>query len=95
MTNAELILANTATLVANGVIKETDIIHTYGYWMSQPKGRKKAADEEGLTEEEAIGRGYCFLATAAWFTQDQVCTREEYIKLFGFDPINRKKRSIA
>ena len=115
MTNAELILANTATLVANGVIKETDIIHTYGYWMSQhqlfvkhgehavakfsiwkfAKGRKKAADEEGLTEEEAIGRGYCFLATAAWFTQDQVCTREEYIKLFGFDPINRKKRSIA
>lgn len=115
MTNNELILANTAILIAEGVIKETDVIHTYGYWMTQhgmfvkhgehavakfsiwkfAKGKKKAAENEGLTEEEAISRGYCFLATAAWFTQDQVCTREEYIKQFGFDPTTRKKKSIA
>lgn len=86
MTNAEIILGNMAILIADGVISENNVIHTYAHWNSlgfqvkrgehavakfpiwkYTKGRKK-----DMTEEEAQARGYCFMKTAAFFTDQQV-----------------------
>lgn len=56
------------------------------------KYRKNKKKEEGMTDEEAEKKGYCFMATACWFTDKQVVTREEFKNLYGFDPAEKRRK---
>ena len=68
-------------------VPEIQPIHTYSHWKSLgyqvKKGQHAVAKfaiwkytkrktEEGIDEEEAQRRGYCFMKMSAWFTEEQV-----------------------
>lgn len=86
MTNSEIILGNMATLIADGVINEEDVIHTYAHWKSlgfQVKKGERAitkfpiwkytkGKKEEMSEEEAQQKGYCFMKNSSWFSNKQV-----------------------
>ena len=86
MTNSEIILGNMATLIADGVITEDNVIHTYAHWKSLgfqvKKGEHAIAKfpiwkytkkkNKDMSEEEAQQKGYCFMKNSAWFTDAQV-----------------------
>ena len=86
MTNSEIILGNMATLIADGVITEDNVIHTYAHWKSLgfqvKKGEHAIAKfpiwkytkkkDKDMSEEEAQQKGYCFMKNSAWFTDAQV-----------------------
>lgn len=86
MTNAEIILGNMAMLIADGVITEDNVIHTYAHWKSLgfqvKKGEHAIAKfpiwkytkkkNKDMSEEEAQQKGYCFMKNSAWFTNTQV-----------------------
>lgn len=86
MTNSEIILGNMAILIADGVITEDNVIHTYAHWKSLgfqvKKGEHAIAKfpiwkytkkkNKDMSEEEAQQKGYCFMKNSAWFTDTQV-----------------------
>ena len=86
MTNSEIILGNMAMLIADGVITEDNVIHTYAHWKSLgfqvKKGEHATAKfpiwkytkkkDKDMSEEEAQQKGYCFMKNSAWFTDTQV-----------------------
>lgn len=86
MTNSEIILGNMAILIADGVITEDNVIHTYAHWKSLgfqvKKGEHAIAKfpiwkytkkkDKDMSEEEAQQKGYCFMKNSAWFTDAQV-----------------------
>lgn len=86
MTNSEIILGNMAMLIADGVITEDNVIHTYAHWKSLgfqvKKGEHAIAKfpiwkytkkkNKDMSEEEAQQKGYCFMKNSAWFTDAQV-----------------------
>lgn len=86
MTNSEIILGNMAMLIADGVITEDNVIHTYAHWKSLgfqvKKGEHAIAKfpiwkytkkkNKDMSEEEAQQKGYCFMKNSAWFTDTQV-----------------------
>ena len=86
MTNSEIILGNMAMLIADGVITEDNVIHTYAHWKSLgfqvKKGEHAIAKfpiwkytkkkDKDMSEEEAQQKGYCFMKNSAWFTDAQV-----------------------
>lgn len=87
MTNAAIILGQTALLIQDGVIGEDDMIHTYARWEAMgyqvKKGEKAIAKfpvwkytnkkkAEEVSEEEAQARGYCFMKVSSFFSTKQV-----------------------
>lgn len=86
MTNSEIILGNMAILIADGIITEDNVIHTYAHWKSLgfqvKKGEHAIArfpiwkytrkKNKDMSEEEAQQKGYCFMKNSAWFTDTQV-----------------------
>ena len=86
MTNQEIILGNMAILIADGVISEDNIIHTYAHWKSLgfqvkrgehavakfPIWKYTKGKKKEMSEEEAQARGYCFMKNSAWFSDTQV-----------------------
>lgn len=86
MTNSEIILGNMTILIADGVITEDNVIHTYAHWKSLgfqvKKGEHAIAKfpiwkytkkkNKEMSEEEAQQKGYCFMKNSAWFTDTQV-----------------------
>lgn len=86
MTNSEIIMGNMVMLIADGVITEDNVIHTYAHWKSLgfqvKKGEHAIAKfpiwkytkkkNKDMSEEEAQQKGYCFMKNSAWFTDAQV-----------------------
>ena len=72
MTNVEIIMGNTAMLIADGVLGEEDVIHTYAHWKSLGFQVKRGEKKKEMSEEEAQARGYCFMKNSAWFSNKQV-----------------------
>lgn len=86
MTNSEIIMGNMVMLIADGVITEDNVIHTYAHWKSLgfqvKKGEHAIAKfpiwkytkkkNKDMSEEEAQQKGYCFMKNSAWFTDTQV-----------------------
>ena len=86
MTNVEIIMGNTAMLIADGVLGEEDVIHTYAHWKSLgfqvkrgehaiakfPIWKYTKGKKKEMSEEEAQARGYCFMKNSAWFSNKQV-----------------------
>ena len=111
MTNTEIILAEMATLIAEGVISADDTIHTYDHWAKahglyvkkgehavakfpiwKYKAGKRKEGEVNDDEEDVKDRAHCFMGMACWFTDKQVVTKEEFEKLYGFDPTTKRKK---
>lgn len=86
MTNTAIIISNMEILIHDGVITADNVIHTYAHWQSLgyqvKKGEKAiakfpiwkytAGKKKEMSEEEAQANGYCFMKTAAWFSDKQV-----------------------
>lgn len=97
MKNFEIVMMQTAVLIEAGTIGPDDIIHTWKHWQDLgyhvkpgeksfikfPIWKYTKKKNKEMTEEEAQEKGYCFMKTSAWFTQNQVITEEEYKRLYG------------